>query len=61
VKRESVTKVGEQVIFGSLKTELEDDRPFPTRQVARMALFGFICGVCREGFTSCGQLQPAIA
>ena len=30
--------------FGSLKTELEDDGPFPTRQAARTALFGFIEG-----------------
>jgi len=27
--------------FGSLKTELDDDGPFETRQAARMALFRF--------------------
>ena len=41
--------------FGSLKTELEDDRPFPTRQAARTALFGFI-----EGFYNRQRLHSAI-
>ena len=41
--------------FGSLKTELEDDRPYPTRQAARTALFGFI-----EGFYNRQRLHSAI-
>ncbi len=41
--------------FGSLKTELEDDGPFPTRQAARTALFGFI-----EGFYNRRRLHSAI-
>ena len=41
--------------FGSLKTELEDDGPFPTRQAARTALFGFI-----EGFYNRQRLHSAI-
>ena len=41
--------------FGSLKTELEDDGPFPTRQAARTALFGFI-----EGFYNRERLHSAI-
>lgn len=34
--------------LGSLKTELEQDGPFPTRQAARAALFGFIEGFCNH-------------
>ena len=41
--------------FGSLKTELEEDGPFPTRQVARSALFAFI-----EGFYIRQRLHSAI-
>src|SRR4051795_7475522 len=41
--------------FGSLKTELEEDGPFPTRQAARTALFGFI-----EGFYNRQRLHSAI-
>lgn len=41
--------------FGSLKTELESDGPFPTRQAARTALFGFI-----EGFYNRQRLHSAI-
>jgi putative transposase len=41
--------------FGSLKTELEDEGPFPTRQAARTALFGFI-----EGFYNRQRLHSAI-
>ena len=41
--------------FGSLKTELEEDGPFPTRQVARFALFAFI-----EGFYNRQRLHSAI-
>ncbi len=31
-----------QSFFGSLKTQLDGDGPFETRQAARTALFGFI-------------------
>ena len=41
--------------FGNFKTELEDDGPFPTRQAARAALFGFI-----EGFYNRQRLHSAI-
>ena len=41
--------------FGSLKTELEEDGPFPTRQAARSALFAFI-----EGFYNRQRLHSAI-
>jgi putative transposase len=41
--------------FGSLKTELEGDGPFPTRETARTALFGFI-----EGFYNRQRLHSAI-
>jgi transposase InsO family protein len=41
--------------FGSLKTELPVDRPFPTRQAARTALFRFI-----EGFYNHQRLHSAI-
>ena len=41
--------------FGSLKTELEGDGPFPTRQAAKTALFGFI-----EGFYNRQRLHSAI-
>src|SRR3954471_6148070 len=41
--------------FGSLKTELEEDGPFPTRQAARTALFGFI-----EGFYNRQRLHSEI-
>jgi len=41
--------------FGSLKTELEGDGPFETRQAARSALFEFI-----EGFYNRQRLHSAI-
>ena len=41
--------------FGSLKTELEEDGPFETRQAARSALFEFI-----EGFYNRQRLHSAI-
>jgi transposase InsO family protein len=41
--------------FGSLKTEIEGDGPFPTRQAARAALFDFI-----EGFYNRQRLHSAI-
>jgi putative transposase len=41
--------------FGSLKTELIEDRTFDTRQSARSALFGFI-----EGFYNRQRLHSAI-
>jgi putative transposase len=41
--------------FGSLKTELMEDRPFETRQSARSALFGFI-----EAFYNRQRLHSAI-
>ncbi|WP_052402579.1 IS3 family transposase [Muricoccus aerilatus] len=41
--------------FGSLKTELEEDGPCPTRQAARSALFAFI-----EGFYNQQRLHSAI-
>ena len=41
--------------FGSLKTELEEDGPFPTRQAARSALFAFI-----EAFYNRTRLHSAI-
>jgi hypothetical protein len=40
--------------FGSLKTELPVDRPFPTRQAARTALFRFI-----EGFYNCSSQRTS--
>jgi len=41
--------------LGSLKTELEEDGPFPTRQAARSTLFAFI-----EGFYNRQRLHLAI-
>jgi len=41
--------------FGSLKTELDSDGPFETRQAARSVLFGFI-----EGFYNRQRLHSAI-
>lgn len=41
--------------FASLKTELEEDGPFQTRQAAKSALFAFI-----EGFYSRQRLHSAI-
>jgi transposase InsO family protein len=41
--------------FGSLKTEITEERPFETRQAARSALFGFI-----EGFYNRCRLHSAI-
>ncbi len=41
--------------FGSLKTELDGDGPFETRQAARTALFGFI-----EGFRNRQRLHSAL-
>ncbi|TPG53638.1 IS3 family transposase [Roseomonas nepalensis] len=41
--------------FGSLKTELGEDEPFPTRQAARSALFAFI-----EAFYNRTRLHSAI-
>ena len=41
--------------FGSLKTELQEDGPFETRQAARSALFEFI-----EGFYNRQRLHSAI-
>ena len=41
--------------FGSLKTELDDDVPFKTRQAAKTALFGFI-----EAFYNRQRLRSAI-
>lgn len=41
--------------FGSLKTELEEDGPFPTRQAARSTLFEFI-----EAFYNRTRLHSAI-
>ena len=41
--------------FSSLKTELEEDGPFETRQAARSALFEFI-----EGFYNRQRLHSAI-
>ena len=47
--------------FGSLKTELEEDGPFPTRQAARSALFAFIEGFYnpRRRHSTLGYLSPA--
>jgi transposase InsO family protein len=41
--------------FGSLKTELAGEGPFPTRRAPRTALFGFI-----EGFYNRQRLHSAI-
>jgi transposase InsO family protein len=41
--------------FGSLATELMEDRPFETRQAAKSALFGFI-----EAFYNRQRLHSAI-
>jgi len=41
--------------FGSLKTELDDDVPFETRQAAKTALFSFI-----EAFYNRQRLHSAI-